>query len=119
MVKEWDAAFEPFRPTLEKFSQSHGMHLQKYYHDSPVWDLLTDHPQGGTVKLQVEISESQPRIHAMWWIDSLEDSKRYSKFSGRIDVYSELEPALQRALEVAFTWEPGAWDKVTRIEVPI
>ena len=114
-VPKLEAFFEPIAEPLNGFSQRYNLKLQKYYHQSPSWNLMFRHPQGGLGKIEVcKDTDSTVFLVAHWWYDDYDKITRFWKFvkhdPSRKNVVA-ISSALEVSLRSILSWQFGQWDK--------
>ncbi len=110
---EYGRFFEPLASQLQEFAQCHGLKLEKYYHEAPIWSFLFRHPQGGVAKIDVEKQlEDRCAIHQYWWKDDYDAGVRsLRQQQGQVlprDA-KDAKALLDAALEEILSWPPGSW----------
>ena len=79
-LEEQDAWFEPISDPICQFVSKHGLYLDKYYHESPSWDLRFGHPLGGNASIEVMNGGNIARLSA---VSCLDDYNKFTRFLHR------------------------------------
>jgi hypothetical protein len=114
---EYDSYFAPIADEVLAFSEHHGLLLDKYYHDLPVWSLCFRHPSGGQAKLDVSTANGQQwSVIGAWWVDNYDLGTRSSRGGQHLDLPSapaRLRAVLESCLASVLAWRPDEWDEVS------
>lgn len=123
--EQWEQikqAFAVVGPVLERFAVTHGLAVDRYYHDMPAWDLEFRREGGGQATISVEYSAAMPEefiVHACWTWDDITSRMRYIRRMAASLRFpwgasaEHIESLLCRALETVDHWEFGEWDSVS------
>lgn len=118
-LPEFERFFAGFGDVLVEFVVAHGLFLDKYYHQFPMWSLRFSHPKGGCATIDVEKPDGKDGvvdISAGWWIDDYDTFTRSIKDASRGELPIEDHTALRAAIDGLFgeclSWEPGEWTRV-------
>ena len=95
--------FAPLTGVVQDFASKHGLMIEKYEKDAPVWSLLFRHPKGGVAKIDLEqLSDAQGlRVGLYWWIDDFDAGLRRYKWreaSVLVNPFAELPKVLDSGL---------------------
>lgn len=111
-----EAWFAPIAKTIEAFAESHNLLIAKYYHDSPTWDLLFNHPKGGQARLC--ITNQAPDIASIdsaWHVDDYDRFTRFIHWRKPRDVAKTpdaIDAALREELAAILSVRKGDWNEV-------
>jgi hypothetical protein len=112
--EEW---FLPIASAVTSFSESHGLLIDKYYHEGASWDLRFRHPRGGNASVAIYNGGAKGAlIGSIWYLDDYDKFTRYSH-SRPPRVIEKNSTAILKALEVEFVAilavSVGEWTEVT------
>jgi hypothetical protein len=103
-----EAFFAPLAVTISVFASSRNLQIQKYYHDSPTWDLCFAHPIGGYGKVHLTRTDPETlQLSAAVWVDEFEQFTRYIRRAGPRPVERDSEVlmnALTQMLDDVLSW---------------
>jgi hypothetical protein len=116
LYPEYESYFAPFAELVLAFVERHGLLLEKYYHDAPMWSLCFRHPAGGEAKLDISTSDGQRlSVTGSWWVDDYDLGTRSIRRTDAIEVpfwTPRLRAVLESCLASVVGWRPGQWDQV-------
>jgi len=106
--------FSSLRSSIEAFAERHNLRIQKYYHDSPSWDLLFRHPARGVGKIDIlRRDEMHVAIQERWWFDDYDSATRSIRVRNRDPIEArpaQVTMALESSLRNILSWKFGTWD---------
>lgn len=114
--KAYDEFFAPLSAGILRFASSHGLQLEKYYHEAPCWSLIFRHPQGGVAKIEIwKKEDGRVGVGCVWWKDDFDSGTRsWKSFEEQIVTHDE--SSVSRGAEAAFqklmAHPFGKWSKV-------
>lgn len=77
-LAECETFFSPLAGTIGRIATLRNLSLQKYYHDSPTWDLCFAHPVGGSGMIHLtRTPEGALRVSGAVWKDVYDEFTRY------------------------------------------
>lgn len=72
--------FSKIEEVLVSFAKRYNLMIDKYYHQSPSWDLIFRHPMGGIGQIEVnKYKDESVIVSPVWWLDDYETGKRFLK----------------------------------------
>lgn len=114
--EDLESYFASIAKTLTAFASTHGLAVQKYYHDAPAWSLCFGHPLGGQAKIEISaVSEANVQVSAVWWQDDYNTFTRSLHWGPRVEVHKSPEPlasAIENAFVEALGWPLDSWNQV-------
>ncbi len=114
-IPKYTDRFEELSKSLIVFSEKHGLHLSKYYHDAPMWSFAFEHPNNGPAKIDLSIDEErQIRLQSVWWFDSYREFTRYLKWGEKIEITDKtmLIQTMENELKNVLDWKLGTWTTI-------
>ena len=113
---DYELYFASVADALTAFASGHGLVIEKYYHEAPVWSLCFSHPSGGEAKIDVARNTADfVTIDGCWWIDDYGTFSRSLKWLGAKDCPREqrkLASTLESSLRLMLSWKRGDWTQV-------
>jgi hypothetical protein len=110
---EYEQFFEPISKELHDFAARHGLKLEKYYHEAPVWSFLFRHPYGGVAKIDVsKESDDSIKLWYHWWQDDYARGIRFLRQTQSACFPRQagtIAPRLESALRDILSWPAGSW----------
>jgi len=107
-LAEMERFFAPLAGAIGRFAESRNLAIQKYYHESPAWDLCFKHPIGGLGTIHLtRTPEGALHLSAGVWKDVYEEFTRYIRRVARQRVEKDeasLTNELTRLLDEILTW---------------
>jgi hypothetical protein len=98
---------------LHAFADSHGLKLEKYYHEAPVWSFLFRHPHGGVAKIDVSKEDDDSvKLWHYWWRDDYDRGIRFfRKMQGPAfpQQVGAVAPRLELGLREILSWPADSW----------
>jgi hypothetical protein len=111
--ERWHAVFSPIVDDLNEFGRRHGLFVEPFYHNAPIWHFLFRKRAGGTAMVGIGYDPGPDKFHVSgtWWIDEYESVTR--RFCRSADVvlsipvdHDRLSAALEETLGTVKSWGP-------------
>ena len=110
---KYEEFFFPISEAIHKFVELHGLLLEKYLTEEPLWKLLFAHPQGGVGMISIAKRTSDSvDVVGNWWYDDFEKFIRYSMNNYVQNVFVDSEAvtnALESSLKHLLSEKFGEW----------
>jgi len=102
--------FELNGEVICEFASNHNLKIEKYYHNIDGWYLIFQHPNRKACYIDIiKKDEQSVFLSGVCWIDDIQTSCRYAKFSDKVECSIDKE-ALLNSLENLFQ-EVLSWTK--------
>ena len=113
--EEW---FASLASEIEAFAFQHNLFIDKYYHDSPSWDVRFSHPKGGNASVTVtNIAADRASIASSWYVDDYDQFTRSIHWRVARSIPKDpelLREALKEEFHAIIAVPFGAWNQVAR-----
>ena len=101
--------FKTISNVLVDFAKNHNLLIEKYFHQTPTWTFMFQHPKGGGAQIQVEkIGDNSVLLWSSWWIDDFDNQTRWWKYvkgeSCTLDD-NKLRDALEQIFKQLISWK--------------
>ena len=108
--------FAPLANGITAFALEHNLFIDRYYHDSPSWDLRFSHPKGGNASISISnVAPDQASIGSSWYVDDYDHFTRSIHWRAARSVPKDAElvrQALADELHAIIAVPFGAWNQV-------
>ena len=112
-MSDLDQLFSDIASTLTEVAQRRGPHIEKYFHNQPVWDFGFLHPSDGYALVTTQRANSEKiLISGSWWVDDYDGGIRLIRWLAPRESKlpsSSLGHDLEAAIDEIANWQTGTW----------
>jgi hypothetical protein len=112
-----EAWFAPIAQAINDVALEHNLLLEKYYHESPSWDLRFNHPLGGQASLSLSNGGDLAKVGSVWHLDDYDLFTRFLHWRKPRDVARDpasVRRELQVELATVLALPLGQWNQIAR-----
>jgi hypothetical protein len=113
--ERWLTVFSPIVDDLNEFGGRHGLFVERFYHNAPIWHFVFRKKAGGKALVEIvhDPTPNQFHVGGVWWIDDYETVTRLMRTASSrtlsIPVKREqLLAALKETFETIKGWSNAA-----------
>ena len=113
-----EAWFAPLADAIEAFAREHNLFVDKYYHDTPGWDLRFSHPRGGNASVCItNLGPDRAGIGSSWYVDDYDRFTRSIHWRSVRSIEKDarlVREGLAAELDAIVAVPFGAWNQVAK-----
>jgi hypothetical protein len=72
-----DGLFSQYKSALTDVAKELHLSIEKYRHDMAMWQLSGPHPKGGTIRIDIQISDQGDVFLLRWWLFGLDEHRNW------------------------------------------